>query len=93
MDQAPEQNAAPETEAPAMQPAAPAEAPKAPAYGSLLGIILIVAVLVIGAFYIWGERLESDQQVPEGGVRGDTLPLEGGASADVEVEGEEPQPL
>ena len=59
--------------APAAEPT-PAETAKQTAYGPLLGIVLIVVVLVLGAFYVWGERLEMDQPMPEEGVRGDTLP-------------------
>ena len=64
----------------AVQAPAPAPAPVAastPAYGSLLGIILIVAVLVAGAFYIWNKRVATENTVnPENGVRGDTIPFE-----------------
>lgn len=78
--------------APVAEPT-PAETAKQTAYGPLLGIVLIVVVLVLGAFYVWGERIEMDQPMPEEGVRGDTLPedampdvegdMEAGASAEV----------
>ncbi len=79
------------TGAPVAEPT-PAETAKQTAYGPLLGIVLIVVVLVLGAFYVWGERIEMDQQpMPEEGVRGDTLPedalpeAEGDAEASAEV--------
>lgn len=60
------------------QPHTQPEAVKTASYGPMLGIVLIVAVLVIGAFYVWGQRLAEDQQpvMPENGVRGDTIPFE-----------------
>lgn len=39
----------------------PAPAPKKTPWGSLIGIILIVAILVAGAFYVWQERLAQDR--------------------------------
>lgn len=69
------------------------EAKKGPAYGSIFGIILIVAILVAGAFYVWNERLEMNE-VPENGVRGEvpsdeSMPnIEGAAS----IEESDPQP-
>lgn len=71
------------TDVPVTEPT-PAETAKQTAYGPLLGIVLIVVVLVLGAFYVWGERIEMDQPIPEEGVRGDTLP----EGAMPEVEGE-----
>jgi hypothetical protein len=64
----------------------------------VLGIILIVAVLVVGAFYVWGERLkQSEVMVPENGVRGDapsegTMPT-GSVEGSVELQTSGPQPL
>ena len=68
----------------------PTETAKQTAYGPLLGIVLIVVVLVLGAFYVWGERLAEDQPMPEEGVRGDTIPAdalpEAGGDMEAEVE-------
>lgn len=91
MDQAPDQNMHPED---GMLP--PEDAKKGPAYGSILGIVLIVAILVAGAFYVWNERLEMNQ-VPENGVRGEVLPdgsvpsVEGGAGIEEGESGPQPQ--
>lgn len=66
MDQAPDQTtpeAAPVTATPAA--ASAPEPKKNTAYGTILGIILIVAILVVGAFYVWGERLQGEQPTPE----------------------------
>ncbi len=90
MDQAPDQNL---TQGP--MPAD--DAKKSPAYGSILGIILIVAILVAGAFYVWGERLKEHDGVPLDGVRGGE-PLPDGSYPTTEgapnvIEGENgPQP-
>ena len=81
-----------------MQAAAPvAEEPKKPAaFGSILGIILIVAILVAGAFYVWNERL-SMNEMPENGVRGEVLPdgsmptVEGAADIEEGENGPVPQ--
>lgn len=91
MDQAPDQNMNPEG---GMPPAE--EAKKSPAYGSILGIILIVAILVAGAFYVWNERLDTNQ-VPENGVRGEVLPdgsmpsVEGAVDIEEGESGPQPQ--
>ena len=90
MDQAPDQTMNPE----GMPPAE--EAKKGPAYGSILGIIVIVAILVAGAFYVWNERL-GENQVPENGVRGEVLPdgsmptVEGAAGIEEGENGPQPQ--
>lgn len=78
-----------------------AEDTKGPAYGSILGIILIVAILVAGAFYVWNERINmdtnTDTETETGGVRGEMLPdgsiptAEG--SADIEAGPDGPMPL
>lgn len=78
------------------EPAPAAEPKKAPAYGAILGIILIVVILVVGAFYVWGQRLEEEQplntQEPEGEMLPDgSLPSVEG-SADVEAGEMGPQP-
>lgn len=57
------------------------ETAKTASYGPMLGIVLIVAVLVIGAFYVWGQRLAEEQpMVPEDGVRGEVIPFEDAAA-------------
>lgn len=99
MEQVPDQNMDAENVTP---PAAPlAEEPKKPAaFGSVLGIILIVAILVAGAFYVWNERLEMSDDTSEdmqGGVRGEMLPdgsmptVEGAADVEAGPEGPIPQ--
>lgn len=97
MDQAPDQNMNPESVAPAPAAAPMASEPSKPtAYGSVLGIILIVAILVAGAFYVWNERLQTDE-MPEYGVRGEILPdgsmptVEGAANVEEGESGPVPQ--
>ncbi len=68
MEPEPIQSPTPVTAAPAAP--APAAAPvsepkKNAAYGTILGIVLIVAILVVGAFYVWGERLDREHAQPE----------------------------
>lgn len=97
MDQAPD----PVTNTENTPPPAPApvEVRKGPAYGSILGIVLIVAILILGAFYVWGERIKetTDGTMPEYGVRGEMMPSETEpsmqGSASVEVEGTVPEPI
>jgi len=81
-------------------PMTPSEEPKkGAAYGSVLGIVLIVAILVAGAFYVWNDRLdEADEAMPvQTGVRGVMLPdgsmpsVEGDTSVDAGAEGPQPQ--
>ncbi|MBU1292633.1 hypothetical protein KJ819_01050 [Patescibacteria group bacterium] len=71
------------------EPAPAPEPKKAPAYGAILGIILIVVILVAGAFYVWGERI--NEEMPQNEALGEVLPDVDG-SADVESGDMEPQP-
>lgn len=86
----------PATPPPAAAPVAASEPKKAPAYGTILGIILIVVILVVGAFYVWGERLDKEQP-QEYGVRGEQLPdgsmpsVEGAADVESGPSGPQPQ--
>ena len=32
--------------------------------GPIIGIVVIIAVLVVGAFYFWGNKLNSSQPAP-----------------------------
>jgi len=44
-------------------PPAPPEVPKRDAsYGALISIVLILAIIVVGAFYVWGQRIEQNSQ-------------------------------
>ncbi|MES2668496.1 MAG: hypothetical protein V4644_02320 [Patescibacteria group bacterium] len=95
MDQAPDPVAEPARPTP--PPAGAPEAAKAsPSYGGTLSIVLIVAILVAGAFYVWNERLDESAEMPEGGVRGEVLPegtmpsAEGSAEAGIGESGPEP---
>lgn len=72
------------------------EPAKPTAFGSILGIVLIVAILVAGAFYVWNERLQTNQ-MPQNGVRGEVLPdgsmptVEGAADIEEGENGPVPQ--
>jgi H+/gluconate symporter-like permease len=90
MDNAPDQTAettTPPAPAPVAAPLPVAPEPKkGPAYGAILGIILIVVVLVVGAFYVWGERLKtSTQPSPENAVPSEGTMPTGSADASVDV--------
>jgi len=97
MEQVPDQNMNPGnvTPPPAAAPVAE-ESAKPAAFGSVLGIVLIVAILVAGAFYVWNERLGTNE-MPENGVRGEVLPdgamptVEGAATIEAEENGPVPQ--
>lgn len=44
---------------------APAVSPKEKSsVGALVTLIIVVAVIVIGAFYVWGERVAEDRGTP-----------------------------
>lgn len=97
MEQAPDQNMSQDSVTPPPAAAAMADAPKNPAaFGSVLGIILIVAILVAGAFYVWNERLQTSE-MPQNGVRGEVLPdgsmpsVEGAADIEEGENGPVPQ--
>jgi hypothetical protein len=34
--------------------------PKAQSWGALISIIIIVLMIIIGAFYVWGQRISED---------------------------------
>lgn len=36
---------------------------KQQSYGALVSIVIIVAIIIVGAFYVWGKRLSQDQQI------------------------------
>ena len=47
---------------------ASAEAPHARQWGALIGIIIILLVLIVGALYFWGAKLAEEEQngfIPE----------------------------
>ncbi|MDP2651524.1 MAG: hypothetical protein Q8O94_00095 [bacterium] len=48
----------PPSETPAQMPS-----PKAQSWGAVISIIIIVLMIIIGAFYSWGKRI-SQEQVP-----------------------------
>lgn len=33
-------------------------------FGPIIGIVVIIAVLVVGAFYVWGGKLSDSSQAP-----------------------------
>jgi len=37
---------------------------KQQSYGAFISIIIIVAIIVIGAFYVWGKRISEGQPAP-----------------------------
>ena len=37
---------------------------KQQSYGALVSIVIIVAIIVIGAFYVWGKRISEGQPAP-----------------------------
>lgn len=43
----------------------PHNAKKDASYGALISIVLILAIIVVGAFYVWGQRIEQNGQVIE----------------------------
>ena len=52
---------------PLVEAQAPEKDPERGSVGSVLSIILIVALLVVGAFYVWGQRIaeqRANQYVP-----------------------------
>lgn len=53
----------PQPVAPAPAPAPVPAAPKNQSWGAFIVIFLILAMIVLGAFYAWGERVS--QQQPE----------------------------
>ena len=42
----------------------PMPSPKQQSWGAVISIIIIVLMIIIGAFYSWGKRISQDQ-VPE----------------------------
>lgn len=46
------------------------DGPRGGSTGSVIGILLIVFLLIVGAFYVWGQRLEEQRT-------GQTVPVIG----------------
>jgi len=50
-------------------PAAPAPSPFEPkqnaSYGALISIVIILAIVIVGAFYSWGQRIDQNGKVIE----------------------------
>lgn len=42
---------------------AAAPSPKAQSWGAVISIIIIVLMIIVGAFYSWGKRIAQDQNV------------------------------
>lgn len=49
----------PETNSVEKEPFMPS--PKAQSWGTLISIVVIVLMIIIGAFYAWGERIAQNQ--------------------------------
>ncbi len=47
-------------------PAAPSQmpSPKAQSWGAFISIVIIVLMIIIGAFYAWGKRISEDNNLP-----------------------------
>ncbi len=46
------------------RPLPPTEMPKQDAsYGALISIVIILAIVIVGAFYSWGKRIEQNQPI------------------------------
>jgi len=90
----------PESSTPGVVTPPPAPAPiqadskKGSAYGPVLSIVVIVLVLVAGAFYVWNERLHETIMPPESSVvlPDGSVPTVGG-SADVRSGENGPEPI
>jgi uncharacterized protein HemX len=65
MDTAPESQAAViDTHVPVLDPNPAVEIRTTSSTGSVIAILLIVLLLVMGAFYVWGQRLSEARAVP-----------------------------
>lgn len=47
-------------------PAAPSPAPEKKAFGPLIGIVIVIVALVIGAFYFWGQKASQESSSADG---------------------------
>jgi hypothetical protein len=57
-------------------------------FGPLIGIVVIIIVLVVGAFYIWGGKLSSSEPAPlttTDEVSDIQADLDGGADVNVDL--------
>ncbi|MDE1919794.1 MAG: hypothetical protein KGH56_03865, partial [Patescibacteria group bacterium] len=53
----------PQTPPPAIPPLPGVPSPKAQSWGALISIVVIVLMVIIGAFYAWGKRI-SETNIP-----------------------------
>jgi len=48
-------------------PAIKPPTPKQQSWGTIISLVIIIAMIVVGAFYAWGKRIAEEQSlVPEG---------------------------
>lgn len=48
------------------------QAPKNSGVGPIVGVVIVVAIVIFGALYFWGQRLNKQESVPplvQGGVQ------------------------
>ena len=50
-------------QAPQMPPTMPVNEPKKSSLGPIIGIIVIVILLILGALYVWKDRMPSEEPV------------------------------
>ena len=46
-------------------PALPPRTPKQQSWGTIISLLIIVAMIVVGAFYAWGKRIAAEQALIE----------------------------
>jgi hypothetical protein len=65
--------------------AAPAPAPKEKAsYGAVIALMLILGIIVVGALYLWGQRLETESPAPAAGTVEEGAELDAGVNVEVQ---------
>lgn len=68
-----------------VEPAAPAPAPKEKtSYGAVIALVLILGIIVVGALYLWGQRLETESPTPAAGTVEEGAELDAGVNVEVQ---------
>lgn len=63
---------------------APLAKPEKASYGAVIALVIILGIIVVGALYLWGERLETESPAPAAGTVEEGAELDAGVNVEVQ---------